>query len=117
MKLLLAFGVSLLLLGCSGSSPEVTDKLAEMKSFLAQPVEERFEQAMTKRDNRLLGVYGFALMVPGVPDSTAKVWSTSEVLPIPGTSDVHGSGLEGKFNAEARSYAERYNAMLLKKSP
>ena len=59
---------------------------------------------------RFVGVAGFALDVPGVPDYQARYWKTNGVKVIGGTGDVG----HRDFNDAARAYANRYNAALLK---
>jgi hypothetical protein len=66
--------------------------------------------AIARHDFRFVGVAGFALDVPGVPDYHARYWETNGVKVIGGTGDVG----HRNFNEAARAYASRYNAALLK---
>jgi hypothetical protein len=45
-----------------------------MRNFMAVPVEKRREEEMMPGDRRFLGVHGFVITVPGVPDSSSRVW-------------------------------------------
>jgi hypothetical protein len=67
-------------------------------------------RATGRHDLRFVGVAGFALDVPGVPDYQARYWKTNGVKIIARTSDVG----DRAFNDAARNYARRYNAQLLK---
>ena len=67
-------------------------------------------RATSRHDLRFVGVAGFALDVPGVPDYEVRYWKTNGVKVITGTSDAGGHA----FNKAARDYARRYNAQLLK---
>jgi hypothetical protein len=89
------------------------DAVAELRAFIAVPVNHRLESALAKGDVRFLGVYGYALEVPGVPKSETDRISTNGVLPIPGTSDALVSEEHGTLNDEAREYAAQYNRLLL----
>jgi len=72
--------------------------------------EKDFRRAIARHDFRFVGVAGFALDVPGVPDYQTRSWKTNGVKVIAGTSDVG----HRDFNAAARVYATRHNAALLK---
>ena len=89
------------------------DPVAELRAFIAVPVKDRLESALAAPDLRFLGVYGYALEVPGVPKSETGRISKYGVLPIPGTSDALASEEHGTLNDEAREYAAQYNALLL----
>lgn len=78
-----------------------------IRAFLAVSVEERFAAALEAGAHRYLAVYGFSLEVPGIPEPESR-WSSSQVLPIPGTSD-HG---DFELNGLAREYAAKYNRLL-----
>lgn len=89
------------------------DPVAELRAFIAVPVEDRLESALGAGDVRFLGVYGYALEVPGVPKSETDRISKNGTLPIPGTSDALVSEEHGTLNDEAREYAAQYNGLLL----
>jgi hypothetical protein len=72
--------------------------------------EKDCQRAIARNDFRFVGVAGFVLDVPGVPDYQARYWKTNGVKVIAGTSDVG----HRDFNEVARAYANRYNAALLK---
>jgi len=105
-------GVVLLAAGGEPLASE-PDPTAELRAFIAVPVQARLESALSAGDLRFLGVYGYAFEVPGVPKSEAARISENGVLPIPGTSDALVSEEHGTLNDEARAYAEKYNALLL----
>jgi hypothetical protein len=87
------------------SSPRIS--VSHPKS--ANP-EQDCTRAIGRHDFRFVGVAGYALDVPGVPDYQTRYWKTNGVKVIRGTSDVGDLG----FNESARKYARRYNAHLLK---
>jgi len=87
--------------------------VAELRAFIAVPVKDRLESALGAGDLRFLGVYGYALEVPGVPKSEADRISKNGVLPIPGTSDALVSEEHGGLNDEVREYAAQYNGLVL----
>jgi hypothetical protein len=89
------------------------DPVAELRAFIAVPVKDRLESALEAGDLRFLGVYGYALEVPGVSNSETDRISKNGVLPIPGTSDALVSEEHGALNDEAREYAAQYNGLLL----
>ncbi len=72
--------------------------------------EEDCRRAISRHDLRFVGVPGYALDVPGVPDYHNRCWKTNGVKVIAGTSDVGDIA----FNETARKYARRYNAELVK---
>jgi len=67
-------------------------------------------RAIAHHDLRFVGVAGYALDVPGVPDYHERYWKTNGVKVITGTSDTG----DRAFNEAARAYARRYNEQLLK---
>ena|SRR5436190_24140689 len=67
-------------------------------------------RATGRHDLRFVGVAGFALDVPGVPDYQIRYRKVNGVKIITGTSDAG----DRVFNDAARNYARRYNAKLLK---
>ncbi len=87
--------------------------VAELRSFISVPVDARLDAALAARDHRFLGVYGYALEVPGVPQSESARISSNGVLAIPGTSDALVSEEHGGLNERARAYAAEYNTLLL----
>ena len=83
----------------------------QLRAFLAVPVSERLNEALAQGDFRPLGIWGFTLIVPGVPD-TANLRAPKDVLPIPGTSDALVSEEHGRLVDAAFAYATDYNAQL-----
>jgi hypothetical protein len=80
---------------------------AALKAFISVAVDRRLESAIASGDHRYLGVYGYTLAVPGVPESSVP--TPDQVLVIPGTSDDGDPGL----NQRARDYAMSYNRQLV----
>ncbi len=80
-------------------------------SGLAVPVAERLNEALSHGDLRPLGVWGFTLIVPGVPDTT-KMRVPNDVLAILGTSDALVSEEHGGLVDAALAYAADYNTQL-----
>jgi hypothetical protein len=115
MRLLLGAILATFLAACSsGVFPRPSGNLDDLEKFIAIPVEERFAQARAAGDRRFIGVYDFALSVPGVPNYHEEYWPGTGVLPIPGTSDSHESDRESELNEKARAYALKCNALLLR---
>lgn len=77
--------------------------------YVADPLDD-FRKSVENKDYRFVGIYGYALSVPGVnpicidPDRDVKL--------IEGTSDTYSSYEEEKFNVVARVYADHYNFQL-----
>jgi hypothetical protein len=86
-------------------SPRITVRHPESAN-----AEQDCSRAIAHRDFRFVGVAGYALDVPGVPDYQTRYWKTNGVKVMTGTSDVG----DLTFNEPARKYARRYNARLLK---
>ena len=86
-------------------SPRITVRHTE-----STDAEQDCLRAIAHHDFRFVGVAGYALDIPGVPDYHARYWKTNGVKVITGTSDVGDLA----FNEAARKYARRYNARLLK---
>jgi len=86
----------------------------ELRAFLKTSPSRRLSEALGAGDERLLGVYGYSLSVPGVPVETyAVAFKASAILPVPGTSDVWASREEAELQSRAVAYAEAYNRLLL----
>ena len=86
-------------------------QMDELRAFLAVPVDERLNDALSKDDFRPLGIWGFTLIVPGVADTT-HIQVPKDVLVIPGTSDALISEEHGRLVGEALDYATDYNTRL-----
>ena len=66
-------------------------------------------------DKRFIGIYGYALSCPGVPDEAHDLTVTHGIKPIHGTSDALESPEYAALQEKAMSYARTYNQALLKK--
>jgi hypothetical protein len=73
-----------------------------------------FQRYAEEANGRFLGVFGFDLEVPGVPNFTQIYSYTTDVLVIPGTSDSFSSEEEYNFNVRAAKFARLHNIKLLK---
>lgn len=69
------------------------------------------DAAMRLGDHRLLGVYGFTLMIPGLDPEQRP--DASQLRPIECTSDAFSSAEDRRLNDTAREYARRYNEVVL----
>ena len=76
--------------------------------------EKDANQAIAKGDFRLMAVYGYTLIVPGIKGDYRKYEKTYGIHPIEGTSDFIKNNEHGKLNALAKKYAEKYNLTILK---
>jgi TPR repeat protein len=76
------------------------------------------KKAIAAGDFRLVGVYGYSVEVPGAPtDDWFEVKSKYGIRMIEGTSDTESGPEEEAFNNNARSYARKYNEVILKAHP
>jgi hypothetical protein len=72
--------------------------------------------ALKKGDRRLLGVMGYALVVPGVPrDEEVTLREKHGVRILEHTSDARHGEDHAAWNDAAARYAERYNRELLRR--
>ncbi len=73
-----------------------------------------FRRAIESGDNRFVGVWGYALEVPGVPDYDELYSESNGVKVIAGTSDnFEVMGDDAYHNTFSRNYARGYNSLLL----
>jgi hypothetical protein len=74
--------------------------------------------ALAHGDNRLLGVNGVTLGLPGAdPDKQSSLAAQYGVRQIEGTSDALESPRHAELVKEAREYALRYNSVILAHGP
>ena len=100
---------------------KTTNKSAVQNTDFAELRKLRIENAVSdarksadSKDFRLLGVRGFALEVPGVQeDNPLVIQSTYGIKIIEGTSDVVTGPEQEQLNANARTYAEKYNQTIV----
>ena len=76
-------------------------------------VQDDFERALKNKDLRFVGIMGFALIVPGVPDHLWSFGNIDRVKVIWGTSDSYADSTELARQIWSESYATRYNKLLL----
>jgi hypothetical protein len=90
------------------------DYVALVKALRAADVDADVKEAVRRKDRRLIGVVGYALVVPGVQDgSPHKVPAPFRAVAIEGTSDFLESDAQEQFQRLLTKYAERYNQGLL----
>lgn len=77
--------------------------------------EDDLKEAIRQKDFRFLGVHGYSLDIPGIPDSMyVHLYSdSSKVRVIKGTTDAITSEQQGKLQPIAWKYARAYNTLLL----
>ena len=75
--------------------------------------EDDFKNSVKRGDLRFVGLMGYALSVPGVPDFEEKYSRSNGVKIIEGTSDSYNNTAELLENEFYEEYAKRYNALLL----
>jgi hypothetical protein len=69
--------------------------------------------ALARGDTRFVGIMGYSLEVPGVPDYVEKYDKTYGVKIIKGTSDSYSDSSGLSQSVFFRDYAEGYNKLLL----
>lgn len=70
------------------------------------------QAAVARKDFRFVGIWGYTVEVPGLNENDKRIQEQG-VRMIEGTSDALTNELAAKFQEKARSYAERYNHLLL----
>lgn len=103
----------LLLSACSHKTVACTSnsKLDNLKSLNVSQAATDADHAYASGDRKLLGVYGYALEVPGLsgnPDNYRY-----GIRPLDGTSDTACDDQERSLNSNARAYAKKYNEEIL----
>ncbi len=90
---------------------EIIESLKWIES--ADAVED-VKNAISRQDYRFIGIAGYGIKVPGLPDD--KYWEYTEkygINVIKGTSDVIYGDEHARLIRIAENYAEIYNNMLL----
>jgi hypothetical protein len=72
--------------------------------------------AVAHGDKRLLAVYGYTLMVPGVHDDASALRAKYGLRILNGTSDAYKDSSDREFNENARKYASIYNRIVVAES-
>ena len=93
-------------------SKESSEDFAILKQISKADPKKEFKKAIAKKDYRFMGVYGYTLMVPGVPDYDVKYSKKYKVWGIPGTSDAALDVKHWKLIKKVKKYAEAYNKLL-----
>lgn len=78
----------------------------------ADPVRDA-QRSLRDRKREVVGVYGYAAILPGVPEGWAPQGGYT-VRMIEGTSDAVLAGQCERFNEAAYEYASAHNAVVLK---
>lgn len=89
----------------------------QIKILRTADVTADVSSAVSKKDFRFVGVMGFAMIVPGVPDYAQKYSDKYGVRLIENTSDCIEGPQHEELQRVAREYAEKYNRILLTKLP
>ena len=118
---ILVLTASLLLSACThpaatcdpSSQSEHSVSLGKLKALKLNNATEDATNAFAKGDTRLLGVYGFALEVPGYLGDPYSHKSSIRILD--GTGDAFCTKEEQDLNHNARAYAKKYNQTMLYK--
>jgi hypothetical protein len=72
--------------------------------------------AVAHGDKRLLAVYGYTLMVPGVRGDASELRARYGLRILEGTSDAYKDASDREFNETARKYAATYNRVVIAES-
>lgn len=96
------------------SMPDTVRTLAYVTVQVGANFEDDFRRAVDSGDVRFVGVMGYALEVPGVPDYDSKYSRLYGVKVIEGTSDMYRDSLELQRGQFYQRYAENYNRLLLR---
>jgi len=96
----------------------VQDKAA-FQSFRIENAERDANEALLKKDYRLLGIHAYSANVPGLDRSekTQKLISTYGMKVIEGTTDNEVTAKDAELNKAARRYAEKYNKVIISQLP
>lgn len=100
--------------GCSNTKGKYAPQLQSLQSA---DVGADVAAAVFRGDFRFVGVMGYALAVPAVPDYHEKYAARHDVRVIENTSDAIESPEHEQLQQVARDYAERYNKLLLSRLP
>lgn len=112
--------VSWCLVNCSASRlPEKAAANTDGENFkelrklaVADPVKD-FEAAKKAGDLRFIGMMGYAMVVPGVPDYETRYSKRVGVKVVKGTTDAITSREQDRLQEAVRAYAEKYNELVI----
>jgi hypothetical protein len=96
------------------SEPSPAETLdASLESLnLAEP-ERDAERHLAAGDFRVIGIYGYSINFPGIPDEAwMRIFAEERFRAIEGTSDCVIGGRHMELISIASKYAERYNRHL-----
>ena len=90
--------------------------LRELARLQTAAPEQDFATAWANQNTKFIGVYGFTLTLPGVPENRKPALIDKYgVNPVKGTGDYIEFPQTARLNAVATKYATRYNQLLLRK--
>ena len=75
--------------------------------------QDDFNESIKRGDYRFVGVMGFALIIPGVPDYDEKYEKSNSVKIIEGTTDSYEDSVALRIAVFKNEYATSYNKLLL----
>ena len=85
------------------------DFAAGVKALRRANVANDIAIALRTGDRRLIGIWGYALDVPGIEMIGGEGPQGFSVVPIAGTSDSMEGLMQGEFQRLLYQYAEKYN--------
>ncbi len=97
----------------SNTIPILLTERTYMRLVDSADYQDDFEEAIARADMRFVGVLGYALQVPGVPDYDTVYSKSNGVKIIEGTSDSHPDSASLAQSVFFKSYAMGYNTLLL----
>ncbi len=109
---IVAILAAVILSGCGETPFEAEEKrlVAEMEWLYTADPNDDFQDALTRNDLRLIGLYGAGTYIPGLFYECQV--DESKVKYIEGTSDAVYGYEHSKLIAIAQTYAEHYNSLL-----
>jgi hypothetical protein len=88
-----------------------SEDLQLLKQLLSENPETLADRAVREKHFEFLAVAGYSLVLPGI-DAPSCAFKRKQFHIIRGTSDVICSTEQGKLQADATAFAERYNRVL-----
>jgi hypothetical protein len=113
LKVCLICSALILMLGCQSKADRRYEQL--IRDLESSDVEKDAEEAVNRKDFRFVGIYGYSIHLPTVPDEKRfDVIDEYGVRPIDETSDAIESETHGRLQNVTVEYARKYNAILTK---
>ena len=117
IKLFLLFLICTSLVQASDIKSQSTESILmeELKKLNLKNPKQDVIKNLKNNDMRFIGVYGFTIMLPGIPDEYKfKIAKQYGIRAIKGTSDKIESSLHSDLISKAYGYAYEYNKILVK---